>query len=266
VNLGDAAVVLRPRSLAESVDLGITWCVHVGRGTYVRLALVLLLPAAIGCWSLHVFAGWDWVAVWCVAAALASFLQAPFTLAAGTMMFEREVAARVVLRRFVRQLPTLLAVWLMSQIWLAIGLALAVVGAAWTWPQIAFTREVVLLEGQGAGASMTRARGFVSRQSAETLGLVLTQGVIVAVVMFCFDQLDLAVFDFALQAGRPFGELADGGSLFTLVGLFAAVPVVSTIRFLRYIDGRTRRDGWDLQLAFLALRVADDAEHPEVAT
>ena len=129
-----------------------------------------------------------------------------------------------------------------------------------------YTREAVLLEGQAAGAALTRARGFVSRQTGDALALLLAQGVVVGVFILCFDQVDASVFDFALQLDRPFGEIEDGGSLFTLIGLFAAVPYVATIRFLRYIDGRTRRDGWDLQLAFLALRVAEEPEHAEEST
>jgi hypothetical protein len=38
-----------------------------------------------------------------------------------------------------------------------------------------------------------------------------------------------------------------------LLGLFASVPWVSALRFLTYIDTRTRRDGWDIQVRFLAL-------------
>jgi hypothetical protein len=265
VNLGNAGVVLRPRSLAESVDLALTWCVKVGRGTYLRLALVVLLPAAVGCWLLRVLLEWEWAGVWIVAGLVASFLQAPFTMAAGAMMFERDVTARAVLGRFLRRLPAAFGVWVLAQLWLGLGLLLGFIGAVWTWPHVVFTREIVLLEGQGVGAAMTRARNFVARQTGDALFLVGAQAAVVAVFIVCFDQLDGALFDLALQLHRPFGEIEDGGSLFTMLGMFAAVPYIATIRFLRYVDGRTRRDGWDLQLAFLALRVAEEQSREEVA-
>ncbi len=266
MNLGNAGVVLRPRSLAESVDLALTWCVKVGRGTYLRLALVVLLPAAIGCWLLRALLDWEWAAVWVVAGLVASFLQAPFTMAAGAMMFEQDVTARAVLGRFLRRLPATFFVWIIAQLVLGLGLLLAFVGVVWTWPRVVFTREIVLLEGQSVGAALTRARNFVARQTGDALFLIGAQACVIAVFILCFDQVDAALFDLALQLGRPFGEIEDGGSLFALLGLFASVPYLSTIRFLRYVDGRTRRDGWDLQLAFLALRVAEERQHDEVAS
>jgi hypothetical protein len=35
------------------------------------------------------------------------------------------------------------------------------------------------------------------------------------------------------------------------------------VRFLMYIDGRTRRDGWDIQLAFLSVVLADERARKE---
>jgi len=35
--------------------------------------------------------------------------------------------------------------------------------------------------------------------------------------------------------------------------LFLSVPLVATLRFLAYIDNRTRREGWDIQVRFLEL-------------
>lgn len=266
MNLLDAGIVLRPRSLAESLDLGLLWCVRVGRGSYLRLAAVLLAPPAVGCWLLHVLAGWQWPLVWLVALALASLLQTPFTIAAGTMMFERDLTARAILRRCARRLHVMVLVWIASQLWVALGLALAVVGAAWTWPQVVYAREAAMLEALGVRAALARARGFVARQVGDTILLLFAQAPVVALFVLCAEQIDEALFGFLLQVGRPFGELSEGGSLFALLGLFAAVPYLATVRFLRYVDGRTRRDGWDLQLTFLALRVADDAGQPKVAS
>ena len=36
--------------------------------------------------------------------------------------------------------------------------------------------------------------------------------------------------------------------------------LVATARFLAYIDGRTRQDGWDIQLRFMAIAAANTPE------
>ena len=42
-----------------------------------------------------------------------------------------------------------------------------------------------------------------------------------------------------------------------VIGFFAALPLVATARFLSYIDGRTRQDGWDIQLRFMSIAAAE---------
>ena len=42
-----------------------------------------------------------------------------------------------------------------------------------------------------------------------------------------------------------------GGSELSALGLFAATPFLSALRFLIYINGRTKHDGWDVQIKFM---------------
>jgi hypothetical protein len=67
-------------------------------------------------------------------------------------------------------------------------------------------------------------------------------------------QIDLLSFP------PPADALSDGGSWFALCGFFMAVPFIATARFLAYIDNRTRREAWDVQLRFTEL-----AKSPRVA-
>lgn len=63
-----------------------------------------------------------------------------------------------------------------------------------------------------------------------------------------------SAFSFVLQFGEPVGNLFDqGGSAFALFGFFVSVPVIACARFLKYIDIRTRREGWDVQLRFVGI-------------
>ena len=115
------------------------------------------------------------------------------------------------------------------------------------------TPEAVLLERHGISDALARARRFAFGHYDVLFRVLLAQGVAFVGGAVLADQLGGALLDFGLQLGRPFGALFEGGSLSALLGLFAAVPFVASARFLQYIDGRTRRDGWDIQLAFLAL-------------
>ena len=59
---------------------------------------------------------------------------------------------------------------------------------------------------------------------------------------------------YVLQLGHPTGSLwNDGGSGFAVLGALLAVPLGAAMRFLGYIDLRTRKEGWDIQLRFVAL-------------
>jgi hypothetical protein len=74
-------------------------------------------------------------------------------------------------------------------------------------------------------------------------------------VVLCSELLGLGVFAYLLQLGSPLGSLfEDGGSPYALLGLFLSTPLVATARFLTYIDGRTRRDAWDVQVHFQSIR------------
>jgi hypothetical protein len=67
------------------------------------------------------------------------------------------------------------------------------------------------------------------------------------------DLLGGQLLEFVFQLGRPLGSLfQDGGSAFAILGLLLAVPLSAAMRFLGYIDLRTRSEGWDIQLRFAA--------------
>jgi hypothetical protein len=134
------------------------------------------------------------------------------------------------------------------------------------WTVVAFVPEAVLLEGQGVAAGLKRASQFNRGQGSTVLALLAGLGTALAGFVAGFDQVGFVLLDFVLQLGRPFGSLwDDGGSAAALLGFFVAVPYLATVRFLQYIDGRTRRDGWDIQLAFLKIAVAEAGEGREDA-
>lgn len=259
MNLQQARIVLRPRKAAETFDLALRWCFSVGGTLYLRLAAVLLLPAALACYALRVFGEQPWPMVWTLAVGLAMVLQGPFTIAASRLMFEPRVTARAVLRQFVSRLPAYLVALVVTRILQGIGL-LVFLAWPWTWAAGAFVHEAVLLEGQGAFAGVRRSSKFVSGQYGTVLWMGMGLLCVLAMCVVAADQAGAVLFDFVLQVGRPFEALLEhGGSLTAVLGFFAAVPFMVSVRFLQYIDARTRRDGWDLQFAFLSVVVAQQA-------
>ena len=113
--------------------------------------------------------------------------------------------------------------------------------------------EVVVLEGASARAAYRRTIRVTSGRVAETFGVWLA----LVVVSAAFIAL-AHIFASALSAeGLEIEALATVWANLNweagIAGLFLSAPLVSTLRFLAYIDNRTRREGWDIQVRFLEL-------------
>jgi hypothetical protein len=258
MNLLAARVALRPRPLGDLLDLAVPFCL-AGRRVVGRLALAVLGPALAVCLLLRLGAHWSWPAVWLAALALADLLQGVFTTAFGELLFAEDgtVRAGAVAGRYRRRLVPMAGALLVTRIagaLLTLLLPLLPVIAV----RMLFVREVVLLEGTPALASLGRSRRLVARQTGSCVGLLAA--LLAAPVAFAIggELLGDAVVRVVLQLGSPIGQLfRDGGSGYALVGFFLSVPVVTAARFLKYIDVRTREEGWDIQVRFTAIAAAE---------
>jgi hypothetical protein len=265
VNLLAARIVLRPRSFADVLDLALPFCL-ANRRLLGKLALVALAPIAATAAWLRLGRGWAWPAVWLVVAGLAFLAEGVFTSALGEALFRPAPAleARAVLGRFARRLLPYLAAQLLR------GLILLVCGAlvlplAFEAPRELFVPEAVLLENAGVGRAFTRSRALSRDRGFFCLGILLAAALMPVVGAIVGELVGQFLVGFGLQLGKPAGELwHDGGSGFAVVAALAAVPVAAAARFLGYIDLRTRREGWDIQLRFVAM-VERDAEGRRVA-
>lgn len=270
MNLDAARVVLRPRSQSEIFDLALRFATAPAAKLYAKLGLLTLLPA----WGLCVAArhalGWEWQHVWLLALVLATPIQGVFTVAIGRMMFAEEVRLREVLGQFLRRLPAYFGTLLLTRAMIGI-LSLAfflVVPPFWMWGRCAYVHEACLLEQAGPLDAISRAARMITRNMISVIGLLLLLTLAAAGFVFVAETLIIVgLVEFVLQLGRPFGSLFDdGGSIAALLGLFLAVPYWTTVRFLSYVDLRTRRDGWDVQLRFMAIAArakAEEAIHRE---
>jgi hypothetical protein len=253
MNLAAIRVVLRPRTQAEILDLAALWCFGVDRGLFARLAALVLLPSLALCAGARGLLGWAWVDVWLLAAALATITQGAFTVAASRALFAREVAVGEVVRGFVRRLPAYLGALVITRGLLGLA-SLTVVFAPPAWARVAFVHEACLLEGASAISATQRAWGLARRRGLEVMLLLGGIAIALAVMVLAAELLGHAVVEFVLQLPAVFGGLFEEfGSYYALVGFHAAIPYIAVARFVGYIDQRTRGDGWDIQLRFMAL-------------
>jgi hypothetical protein len=253
MNLARANVVLRPRTVGEVLDLACMVCVSGTLGLYARLAAWVLLPGYAGCLALRYALGWHWSLVWLTAIAVGMLVQGVFTVAAGRFLFAESLTVREVLAAFRRRFAAYLGTLLISRFFLAASLFFPFV-LPFAWMRSLFVHEASLLEMAGAGAAVKRASRFVQGDGARAfqmlLVLFLAQIGFVVVAEFLGD----GVVDTVLQLGDPFESLwQDFISAYSLLGFFASIPFIATARFLLYIDRRTRIDGWDIQLRFMAI-------------
>ena len=264
MKLEEARVALRPRSALELLDLGLKLAMREFGRLYFKLGVLTVVPAWGLTLALRWSFEWEWSDIWMLALLMSSVLQGVFTIAAGRMMFAEEPPLREIFGAFARRLPAYLVALILVWLLLGIGLLLAVfvVPILWVWGRIAHVHEACLLEQAGPFAALKRGSDISSDATLGTGLLLVAMSLAGAGFIYVAEAfINVGLLDFMLQLGYPFGSLAEeGGSAAALLGLFLAVPYWSTVRFLAYIDRRTRRDGWDIQLRFMTLEQDDEQE------
>jgi hypothetical protein len=181
-------------------------------------------------------------------------------------MFAERVTVREIMREYLRRFPAYFGALLITRVQIAAlcCVAFLVLPPLWIWGRSIHVHEACLLEQAGPSDAVRRAARMVEHRTLGAGGTLLLLSLAAAGFVGVAEALlNYGLFDFVLQLGMPFGSLFDeGGSAAALLGLFLAVPYWATARFLLYVDVRTRRDGCDIQLRFMAL--ASQAE-PEAA-
>jgi Ca2+/H+ antiporter len=129
-----------------------------------------------------------------------------------------------------------------------------------------FVSEAVLLESGSPLGSLARSSRLVLFRSLSCLGLALASLCAPFLCALAADLIGNTVVEMVFQMGRPFGSLiADGGSAYAVAGALLSAPFVASASFLGYIDMRTRKEGWDIQLRFVAL-AEGEGQHRRIAS
>ena len=259
MNLLESRVALRPRAMSDVLDLAAPFC-FANRRLMVPLAT---LVTAVGCllsWICRVKLAWGWTSVWLVVAAYYLLTSGVYTQAAGELLFRRADEIRVlhVLGRFARRFFPYMVARIVHL--LALGLCAAIVVPLPIFAaRLFFFGEAVLLESDSPFGSLARSGRLVLFRSLSCLGLALASLCAPFLFALAADLLGTTLVEMVFQMGRPFGSLfADGGSAYAVAGALLSAPFVASASFLGYIDMRTRKEGWDIQLRFMALADAED--------
>jgi hypothetical protein len=259
VNVLSTRVVLRERSLAEVFDLAFRFVIARGGKRYLKLWLLSCLPPFLACleWRRHDME-WGWV--WTFACLGFVVAQIPFTLAASRLLLDDDLSLRSLVKAWLPRIP--------GQVLMHALAAVAFASAGWlifTIPFLAarclFLPEITLLEGSNMLRAYERGTRITRQRLSQTLEACLLLLAVWAAFILGAEVTGRAVQMDLLSLPAPTDALVDGGSWFALAGFFAAVPFLATARFLVYIDGRTRREAWDVQLRFTEL-----AKSPRGAT
>ncbi|MGL5096337.1 MAG: hypothetical protein ACRDD1_12155 [Planctomycetia bacterium] len=275
MNLDEAAVVIRPRSRLEVLDLSLL--------VVRRYWLGLILAAAVGvapvlALNLSLFSSLpeDSPAVAfypLLVAAEVPWATAFITLYLGQAMFQETVSVRLVFSSFLRCLPSMLLFQGLFR-----GVLLGMVVTSPLVPIIfRYGDEVVLLEQSKFNRTGPRLRSFHNNNGGRVVSDALADFFFGAILWLCLNAVLKSAADLWTTAG-PLELASATAEEWTLllsptvewhaqVSLWIVLSFLAVARFLGYLDVRIRGEGWDvdLRLAAEARRLAgvdDDRLEP----
>jgi len=250
-----ARVALRERSLLEVLDLAVVFVSH-HRAAYLRTMLVACGPPYVVACLFGAYAGWEWA--WATAILLGAAAQAPFTILASRLVFERNVKARDAIGTALRAMPKVVFVRLTQLVATIASLAVVVVPGVAAAAAMIFVSEALLLERSTVGTAFGRSRRIAATRFDVAIASVATFAVVVAGAVLLGDVGGRSIVSDVLEFRAPPSIFEVGGGWLSMLGFWLVVPFLATARFFLYLDYRTRSEGWDVQTRFAALAARDE--------
>jgi hypothetical protein len=250
VNIDQTTIVVRERSLPELYDLALLVC--------RRYLWPLLILGIIGCAPFMVINWWLLSApqtdkswgywYWCLLllAIQGPFATAPITAYLGAALFDDQP-------RIGKALAQGWSHWWALMVF---GLWRGLLGIfpflLIFWPPHAV--EVAVLERQKLGATWKRANALRAVWTSEWVTHLMVAGGLLAIGLFCL--VDTATTLISLLMHADFLGYEDGWSYYLPnvsiaphIASWMVLMFLAVVRFLAYIDLRTRREGWEIDLA-----------------
>jgi hypothetical protein len=258
-----ARVAFRDRAFLDVMDLALRF-IAVHARLYAKVAAVVLVP----CVALTVLAAsvFGWIGGWVVAVLLSFVAQVPFTVLASRLVFQERVGAGAVVRAAAREIPRIMVMRVGWAILIGVTSLIFVAPGAWAASLFLFVDEVMILERSRIAPAFGRAQRISSGAIGDAFATLAMVCIVPLLAMLLADVGGRAFIGEILQFRTPAPAWSDGGSVLAVLGLFGAVPYVTTARFFAYLNVRTRAEGWDIQTRFAAIASrAEKAERQEAA-
>ena len=242
---GRTLIVIRERSFLDLLDLALV--VVRDRPIYLGLtALAGIAPfAVLNIWltSANDSTSGLWVPLLLMETPWAT---APLTVVLGDLMFGVRAGPGKILKTLVVSLPSLL----LTQFLIRGVLLLTLVGYVLVPARFSFLNEVLLLERVGPLRALGRSRAICRGFEGSLIMRWIGQIALGATFALCF-QNGAEVLGSVLAGGELSWEQVaqvDAGDLLFQAGVWIAIAFFAVVRFLSYIDRRTRLEGWEIEL------------------
>jgi hypothetical protein len=253
-------IVLRPRSLDETFDLALAY-LRVSARDFWKIFLLLTL----GSLAIIVGAAYaldlDWWQRCGVALIVVPIMERMVTVYAGRHLFQNVAGKRAAVLAVLKRLP-LVGIWTvftMGPVLVMLidventGLLVLGIFCLTFWPFILashlFLGEAAFLEQLDVGKAMKRARILVTYRFGRALGMVVATTFVRALFVVCV-TFGSTFLMFVLQLQ----DAPESISYWAGIGGFVVSgPYLALVRLFDYVDARTRREGWDIQVRFNAI-------------
>lgn len=272
----DARIVLRPRSLDETLDLALAY-LRTHHRDFLRLTVLLTLPAMALIAALKLGFDLTWGQTWCVALVVAPLLERCVVAYGGRHLFgntprlgtalwiafKRPLIALFAAIAIPLPLLPVLATNLDEERWVGLGIMLGLF-----WPFVLawclYFSVVVLLEGVSMAGAWRRAAVLISYRYGRALGFVIFGAILRVIAAYSGDLTATFIVSLVLQLGEPLDVISEnGGSWAGVLGFILASPYVALSRLFDYVDARTRLEGWDIQVRFKGIATRAKKERSE---
>jgi len=255
VKLDELQVEIRPRTTGQTVALAARMLQHrpgpiLAAWAFYSVGVIGLTLLFLVVWELHPF--WAWLAV----PVLAPIFSAPLVTTVGHLVFTPRVSFGLVAGQTARRVFPFLLLFLVNRVIVLAGMAALLVPGLYLWRSSWFLGPIVLLEGSPLGASFRRGRRFASGFHGHVLAHAANTAALVGYLSLAFGSLlhflNVKVFGLTFAALGNLTLFQSYWHLVLLVGFALAAPFATLVWFFVYLDVRTRKEGWDLELAFRA--------------
>jgi hypothetical protein len=249
MNIDRTTIVVRERRLPELYDLALLvlrrhfWALGllalIGGGPFLLLNWWLLKGHDSNDW-------WTWYPCLLLVAVEGPLATAPIAAYLGTALFDEQPRVGAALRQALERWWALLLFGLFRGVLAVFPLLLIL------YPPHA--TEVCVLERQPLGATWRRAGALRAVWSSEWITHLLIAGPLLVLGVISVIEASSTITSLLLHAdllGEDDGHTSylPGMSIAPHIATWLVLSYLALVRFLSYIDLRTRREGWEIDLA-----------------